>query len=56
MMPIKNERFRTIKKHDYLLPLRLTGVETLELVSQNLKRRFYFLFLVNVAVNKLTAR
>ena len=36
--------------------LRITGVETLESVSQNFKRRFYFLFLVTVAVDKLTAR
>ena len=38
-----------------LLSLRLTGVETLESVSQNFKRRFHFLFLVSVAVDKLTA-
>ena len=29
---------------------------TLESVSQNFKRRFHFLFLVSVAVDKLTAR
>ena len=39
-----------------LLSLRLTGVETLESVSQNFKRRFHFLFLVSIAVGKLTAR
>ena len=38
-----------------LLSLRLTGVETLESVSQCFKRRFDFLFLVSVAVDKLTA-
>ena len=32
--------------HRLLLSLRLTGVETLKLVSQNFKRRFHFLFLV----------
>ena len=39
-----------------MLSLRLTGVETLESVSQNFKRRFHFLFLVSVAVTKLTTR
>ena len=38
-----------------LLSLRLMGVETLESVSQNFRRRFYFLFLVSVAMDKLTA-
>ena len=36
--------------------MRLTGVETLESVSQNFKRRFHFLFLVRAAVDKLPAR
>ena len=39
-----------------LLSLRLTGVETLQSVLQNFKCRFHFLFLVSVAVDKLTAR
>ena len=39
-----------------LLSLRLTGVETLGSVSQNFKRKFHFLFLVSVAMDKLTAR
>ena len=39
-----------------LLSLRLTGVETLESVSQNFKRRFHFLVLASVAMDKLTAR
>ena len=37
-----------------LLSLRLMGVETLESVSQNFRCRFYFLFLVSVAMDKLT--
>ena len=40
----------------FFLSLQLTGVETLESVSQNFKRRFHFLFLVSVAVHKRTAR
>ena len=39
-----------------LLSLRLTGVETLKSFWQNFKRRFHFLFLVSVAVDKLTVR
>ena len=39
-----------------LLPLRLMGAEILESVSQNFKRRIHFLFIVSVAVDKLTAR
>ena len=43
-------------KANQLLPLQLTGLETLESASQNFKLRFHFLFLVSVAVDKLTAR
>ena len=35
-----------------LLSLRLMGVETLESVSRNFKRRFHFLFLVSGTVGK----
>ena len=41
---------------NFLLSLRLTGVETLEFVSQNFKRSFHFLFLVRLALDKLTVR
>ena len=47
--------YAVIKTPDFLLFLRLTGVETSESVSQNFKRKFHFLFLVSVAVDKLTA-
>ena len=33
-----------------------TGVETLESASQNFKRKFHFLFLVNHAVDKLIGK
>ena len=53
-------KFMRLKIHwikaNQLLSLRLTEVETLESASQNFKRRFHLLFLVSVAVDKLTAR
>ena len=44
-----------LKGYEFL-SLRLTGVETLESVSQKFKCRFHFLFLVSVTMDKLAAR
>ena len=48
-------KLQEVLQNDALLSLRLTGVETLESVSQNFKRRFHFLDLVSGDVSKLTA-